>query len=272
MTPGFSGDAAAGHGREPDAPPDGLPDAVATWWREFATPTADPARFDPIVLTDLPSPAARWLAHAIEPGANLHRCALLRQRGRIKIGRWAPFRADWLLAPPHGFVWSATARLGPVQVRGYDRYTDRTGEMRWRLFGRVPLIHAANADITRSSAGRLASEICFIPTALLTLPVRWEPVDGQRAVALIPVGEWTHRVTITVGEAGDLTRIELPRWGNPDGRKHHDHLFTAEPDEREITVDGLTIPMGAAGGWWHCTDGCAEEPFIRLTVEDARYR
>lgn len=258
--------------REPDAPPPGLPAQVATWWREVVARGADPARFDPAVLTDLPSPASRWLAHAIEPGAHLHRCAVTRQRGRIKVGPWASFQADWLLAPPQGFVWSATARLGPIRVRGYDSYADETGEMRWRLFGRVPLIHATSADVTRSAAGRLASEVCFIPTALVTLPAQWEAVDAQRAVALLPIGGWTHRVTITVAETGTLTRIELPRWGNPDGEVHHEHVFTADLDEREISVDGLTIPSGAVAGWWQCPDGCADEPFIRLTIEDALYR
>lgn len=263
---------AGGWRGESDSAPHGLPAPVASWWREISAGGGELARFDPAVLADLPLPAARWLAHAIEPGTQLYRRALISQRGRIKIGPWASYQAEWLLAPPQGFVWSATAHLGPIRVRGYDRYTDRTGEMRWRLFGRVPLIHATSADITRSAAGRLASETCFLPTALVTLPVQWEPVDAHRAVALLPIGEWTHRVTITVAETGALTRVDLPRWGNPDGRDHREHMFSADLDVREITVDGLTIPSGASGGWWRCPDGCADEPFIRLAVDTARFQ
>ena len=36
--------------------------------------------------------------------------------------------------------------------------------MRWRLAGAIPIVSAEGPDVTRSAAGRLASEIVVAPT------------------------------------------------------------------------------------------------------------
>ncbi len=87
------------------------------------------------------------------PRYALLRSAVFAQHGEIKVGRWQRYEADWLLAPPEGFIWAATTHLGPVFIRGFDRYTAGAGQMRWRLFGRVPLLSATGSDVTRSAMG-----------------------------------------------------------------------------------------------------------------------
>ncbi|HWM05937.1 MAG TPA: DUF6544 family protein, partial [Actinophytocola sp.] len=88
--------------------PAALPGPLRIDWRRLTAPTIDPAPFTPDLLDGLPAPARRWLEHAIAPGTPLRRAAVLRQRGEIKVGRWQRFEADWVLAPPEGFVWAAT--------------------------------------------------------------------------------------------------------------------------------------------------------------------
>jgi hypothetical protein len=241
-------------------------------WERLAVATTTPAGFDPVMLTDLPEPVRRWLTHAIAPGTPLRRVAVLHQHGQIKIGRWQRYDADWILAPPHGFIWAATTRLGPLSIRGFDRYTNGTGEMRWRLFGRIPFIRTLGPDVTRSAIGRLAGELCFVPAAALALGVRWKEIDDHRAVACIEVGGRTNRVTITVNDAGALDRVDVPRWGQPEGRTFGEHLFTAVLDGPEATFDGFTIATTARAGWWHCPDRCAASEFIRFTIDHASYR
>ena len=51
-----------------------------------------PARFSAAELEGLPEPVQRHLAQAITPGTPLAASARLRMRGRIKVGRWLPFR------------------------------------------------------------------------------------------------------------------------------------------------------------------------------------
>jgi hypothetical protein len=69
-----------------------------------------------------------------------------------------------VLTPGSGFEW--TARAGGV-LSGFDRYADGRVEMRWKLFGLLPVMRAAGPDVTRSAAGRAAAETIWLPTTLL---------------------------------------------------------------------------------------------------------
>jgi hypothetical protein len=102
-------------------------------------------------LEGLPEPVRR-LAQAIAPGTPLATSARLRMRGRIKVGRWLPFRAHQVLNPHHGFVW--TARAAGV-IAGSDRHLDGDGGMEWKLAGLLTVAHAQGPDVARSAAGPL---------------------------------------------------------------------------------------------------------------------
>jgi hypothetical protein len=249
-----------------------LTESLRNDWDILAAATTSPEVFDPAMLTGLPAPVHRWLTHAVAPGTPLRRVAVLHQQGQIRIGRWQRYQADWVLAPPYGFIWTATTRLGPLSIRGFDRYSNATGEMRWRLFGHIPFIKALGPDVTRSAIGRLAGEFCFVPATALTPGVRWEELDKHRAMASIDVGGRINRVTITVNDTGALDRVDVPRWGRPDGKTFGEHLFTALLNGPEATFDGFTIAATARAGWWHCPDGCATSEFIRFTIDHASYR
>jgi hypothetical protein len=133
--------------------------------------------FDPAAITGLPEPARRWLGHAIAPGTPLWSSVELTMHGQIKLGRWRPFTARQVLAPPDGYLWAATARLAGLPVTGYDRLSSGTGEMRWRLLRLIPVLTADGPDITRSAYGRLAGEIVLIPTAEVRIS-RWGNPEG----------------------------------------------------------------------------------------------
>ena len=160
--------------------------AARSRWAAVATPAAEPTHFDPSATTGLPDPVARWLRHAIEPGTELGAAVLVGMRGHVRIGTWRPFRASQVISAS-GFVWAADARFGPVPVRGFDRYFDAEGEMRWRLLGAIPVMSARDADITRSAAGRLAVEILVAPFGALFPNVAWHGIDACHAGAHIEI-------------------------------------------------------------------------------------
>ena len=143
-----------------------------------------PGRFDAEELEGLPEPARRHLTQAIAPGTPLAAAARLRMRGRIKVGRWLPFRAHQVLNPHHGFVW--TARAAGI-IAGSDRYVDGTGGLDWKLAGVVTVAHAQGPDVARSAAGRGPG------ARLAGRPGRGPPLTGH------------HRLTTTDGRLDEGT-------------------------------------------------------------------
>ena len=109
-------------------------------WAVLAEHPAPTGRFDADRVADLPEAARRRLRHAIEPGTPLWRGVELTMTGHIKLGTWRPFTAREVLAPPHGFIWAATARVAGLPVTGFDRFSAGSGQMRWRLLGGIPLM------------------------------------------------------------------------------------------------------------------------------------
>ena len=59
-----------------------------------------------------------------------------------------------MLAPPEGFIWAATSHFGSLFIRGFDRYTRGTGQLRWRILGRIPFLSVTGSDVSRSAMGR----------------------------------------------------------------------------------------------------------------------
>lgn len=244
-----------------------LPSAVRHDWAELADATTPQPVFDPASVADLPDPARRWLTHAIAPGTPLRRSVELEQHGRIRLGpAWCRYRAAEVIAPLRGYVWVATTRMFGVPVHGYDRLNHGTGEMVHRAFGRWPLVHADGADLTRSAAGRLVSEIVWAPAAATGPEVVWKPVDYHTAVALVPCGGETHEVRITVGPTGALRAVTLDRWAAVDRGPYRLHRFTAEV-HGEATFAGYTVPSQVTAGYGHGTD----RAFITMTIDSATF-
>ena len=245
--------------------PGHLPTEVAAAWDELARPTRG-ARFDPDAVADLPPPAVRWLRRSIPAEARLARAGRLTMHGEIRIGRWIGFTATQVLSLPDGFVWAASAGIGPLQITGCDRFTGGTGEMRWRLVGLIPVMSSSGDDVSRSAAGRLAAEATLIPTACVALGVPWTPVDDRHATAGVRVGDRVHDVTIEVDDGGALRGVQLPRWGNPDGGAHALHTFGVEMGDPQ-DLGGLAVPTTLRAGWWPGTDRWDEGEFFRATID-----
>ncbi|WP_198597850.1 DUF6544 family protein [Blastococcus atacamensis] len=228
------------------------------------------APFDDSMVAGLPEAARRWLTHAIAPGTPLWPSVLLTMRGEIRLGSWRPFTATQVLAPPHGFIWAATARLFGLPVTGFDRYSSGSGQMNWRLGGLVPVMTATGTDVTRSAAGRLAGEMALAPTTFRG--ATWTSgADADHTVATWRIGDRDERAEFAIGADGGLAGVVMQRWGNPNGAPFGRYPFGVDI-QAERTFSGVTIGSQLSAGWWWGTERQAEGEFFRATITGAEFR
>jgi uncharacterized protein DUF6544 len=227
---------------------------------------AEPGAFGDAELDGLPEPARRHLTRTIAPGTPLAVSARLRMRGRIKVGRWLPFRAREVLSPHHGFVWAARAA---GVIAGSDRYVDGAGGVHWKLAGVLTVAHAEGPDVSRSAAGRAAAEGMWVPTALLPrFGVRWSAEGPDEVRAGYRIGDVPIEVRYRLDGDGRIVSFVFDRWGDPDGNG----AFGRHPFGGEVaghrTFDGVTIPSAGRVGWFFGTDRWPAGEFFRYRITD----
>ncbi len=238
-------------------------------WARLASATRDPETFDSSTLGDLPEVARRWLFHAINPGTRLAQSVALAMHGRIRIGKWRSFTANQIIRPHEGYIWAVTTHIAGVPISGFDRYSGGVGQMRWRLAGAIPIVSARGIDVTRSAAGRLASEIVVAPTAFRA--ATWAPGDdADTAVATSHIGTDTQQVMLRVRPNGSVRDVMLQRWGNPAGSPFDSYPFGVTV-EQEAVLGGVTIPSVIRAGWFWGTDRHDEGEFFQATITDAAF-
>ena len=221
--------------------------------------------FSPAEVQGLPEPVRRYFEAAIAPGAPLAAAAVLRMRGRLKLGRrWLPFRARQVLAPHRGFVWAA--RVGGL-ITGSDRYVDGSGGMDWRFLGLVPLVHAEGEDVSRSAAARGAAESVWVPTTLLPrFGVAWSATDTRRITARFALDATDVEVHFTLDDQAHVRSIVFDRWGDPDGTGAWGWHPAGMEVTRTTTFGGLTIPSAGRFGWCFGTQRWPEGEFFQFQL------
>lgn len=248
-------------------------DEIHDLWHQLLPdePVTSLATFDPSQVAQLPDAARRWLTHAVMEGTPLARAVVAQMHGRIRVKRWIPFHAVQLHVPPSGYLWMARAGRGPATIRGYDSYVDGIGEMRWRLLGRLPLVHATGSDVNRSAAGRVALDAFTVPTAWLTASTRWQggPTPDS-AIARWRVGDQTLRTEIRVAPNGALQSLRMPRWGAP-GKEQWGEWPCGGSTDDERQFGGITIPTRLDAGYFFGTPRWTQGEFFRATITDAQY-
>lgn len=228
--------------------------------------------FEPAQVAHLPDAVQRYLTHAIAPGTPLASAVRLRMHGQISIGRFRKFKAEQVIVRDRGMIWRARLRMHGLSVRGYDRFLDGEGAMRWKMMRVIPLVRAAGSDVTRSAAGRFAAESIWLPSLLCSDSVWWQ--NGESGVAHARFALAGHAAELALRlDQGRLRSVAMTRWGNPDGGAFRDTSFGAFVDQ-EASFGGYTIPARLRAGWYVDDPARfeAEGKFIEMSIDDAVYR
>lgn len=207
--------------------------------------------FEPTMVDDLPDPARRFLLRAIEPGTPMARSVELAMEGTLLLDpERSPLRMEavQVLAPPKGFIWSARTWGGVMRIRGFDRFSRGEGEMRWKLFGLIPVMRAHGSDVTRSAAARLVMEGILLPSFLVPRAgaepeVRWEAVDDRHARFRVMLAGEEIVTTVEVDEEGRPLRAWALRW-NEGAYERFEVQFSGE-----LRSGGYRAPSRVVAGW-----------------------
>ena len=200
----------------------------AEWLRLAALQPANPMRFDPAMVADLPEPAQRFFKFAIAPGAPLLSVAEIDMGGQFSLGtkdapNYRRMQAQQILAAPHGFVWRM--RLpGWAPVSGSDTGSDSRSWTRFSIFGLIPVARlGGDADHLRSAYGRYVAEAVFwTPAVLLPGPdVAWRGVDQNTACVTVTRGALSQAVDVTVNAEGQPVAVVFMRWSNANPEKQY---------------------------------------------------
>src|SRR6056297_3059143 len=242
------------------------------WDRLAAQQPEAPSRFDPQMVADLPEPARRYFAYAIDPGTPLLPVAIIEMTGEFSLGtkedpRYQPMEARQILAAPEGFVWSMRTR-GGMPVSG----SDSGSWTRFRIFSLIPVGRlGGNPDHTRSAFGRYVAEATiWAPAALMPGPdVRWSAVDDDTARVTITHGDLEQAVDITVDEQGRPVEVSFQRWSdaNPDKVHRLQPFGAVMSDFRE--VGGYRLPFRVEAGNMFGTEEYF--PFFLADVIEIRF-
>jgi hypothetical protein len=222
-------------------------------------------RFDPALIVGLDEPVQRYFTHAITNGAVLATLVRLTMRGRIKVGRWMEFTAEQRFADEHEFEWRAKAgwqRFKPLHV--VDSYAGGAGGTVGKLCGRVPFLHAGDANTARAAAARAAAESVWVPASLLPQRgVKWQAEDLHTIVARFEVPPEHPEVRLRIDEVGAVQSVSLTRWGNV-GQERFGYIPFGADVHAEQSFGDYTIPSRMAVGWWYGTPRF--KPFFEAIV------
>ena len=229
-----------------------------------ATPGA--TRFTASLVAGLAEPVRRYLSHAIGDGAELGAGVSLTMTGRIKVGLWLPFRARQE-CDGCSCAWRARVGFGPLTALAVvDRFAEGLGSVEGRLFGRVKLFEADDANTSRSAAGRAALEAVYTPASLLPQrSVNWRAESENEIVASWDVPPERPELHLEIDDRGAVRAYWTSRWSDT-GQKAFGYMPCGCHVGAERRFGDLVVPSRITGAWWFGTP--RQAPFYRAEVRE----
>ncbi|MBD0390496.1 MAG: hypothetical protein ICV54_29360 [Nostoc sp. C3-bin3] len=242
-------------------------------WRSLEAVPAEHS-FTEDMIVELPAPVKRYFLHAIAPGTPVASSVSLEMSGSFRMTQdkpWIPMQAKEIISALKGLVWKPVIGSGLSQFVGTDYYANKSGRMRFFLWGVIPLVNAHSPDINRSSIGRFVGELIWLPSALLPeYGVSWQAIDEKTIQASLKIDGEPVTLTLVIDTNGKLLKLSLPRWGEHTEDGSFAYIPFGGEVQKEHTFGGFTIPSQMSVGWWFGTDRYSE--FFRATIEQAEFR
>lgn len=214
-------------------------------------------------LAGLPQPVVRYLRLALGEVPQAPAAVEMVQAGRLRTApdaaRWMEFTALHTAAPRGcAFQWNARVRLAPLlHVRVLDALLQGRGSGQVLLQSALRVgADGGTPEMDSGALHRFLAEAVWYPWALLPSDrLRWEPLDAQRALAILTCRGTTVALEFRFASSGEVSGIHAQaRWGSFQGG------YRQVPWEGHfsdyVREQGVLIPRRGEVGWYR--DGVLE--------------
>lgn len=221
-------------------------------------------------VNSYPQKVKQYIQHCIKTeNKNIH-AVRISMNGQIKMNKWYDFTAEQIIVINQEFLWQARVSMGLIPIIGYDQLQVQDAQMKWKLFGIIPIINAKGMDLYKSAIGRYAIELLWIPT-FFQKGIKWN-IEEDAIKANFNAFNENITLCIKTNNSGKMEEISLNRWGNIDSDKYKYIPFGAYIEE-EQTFDGCTIPSRLRAGWFFGSSKFdTEGEFFRVTINNVKYK
>jgi hypothetical protein len=194
----------------------------------LAAPRAAEGKTGPVrsaEIAPLPPPVRLWLGRSGVLGRGRVHTVRLRQQGALRTspeGAWLPATAvQYFTVDPPGFVWKVeTTMMRVLPITGRDRLADGQGAMLIKAGSTFAVVDASDEKIALGGMLRYLGELIWFPSAALSRPVAWEPIDRTHARATLRDRGKAVSAEFTFDELGRVLEIRAERYlgGGPDAK------------------------------------------------------
>ncbi|WP_199301728.1 DUF6544 family protein [Sphaerospermopsis sp. FACHB-1194] len=240
-------------------------------WQNLENTKTEKQPFTQDVINNLPEPVQRYFLHAITLGTPLATGVKLKMQGYFQPSKdkKLPMQATEILTAK-GFVWQAVMGNKFFNIKGADYYYNNSAKVEFKIWGLIPLVKEENPDINRSSIGRFAGELFWLPSALLPQnQVSLQAIDHNTIQATFNIEGETVNLTFIIDENGRVLEVKLPRWGNQTTYKSWQYIPFGGTFSQETSFQGYTIPSQINAGWWLGSE--QYNGFFQASIEEAEF-
>ena len=206
----------------------------------------------PEMLTNLPDPVQRYMAHTGVVGTPWIESVRLKQAGTFRTGEdrpWMPVTAEeFYTTNPPSLIWNARFKLfGLPLLRAKDRYESGQGHMYGKLAGLYTVFDARGEELNQATMIRYLNEIMWFPTAFLGDNINWQAIDEHSAKVTFTDCGKSVSAQMFFDDDGRLTNFSTMRYREIDG------AFSLDPWSTPISeygrLAGLNLPVRGTAVW-----------------------
>lgn len=204
------------------------------------------------LIKDLPIPVKRWLDYSGIIGREQIETVHLKQKGFMKLKpdqkKWMEAEADqYFTINQPSFIWKVRTSMMGIPVVGQDLFKEGQGSMKIKLAGLLPVVNVSgNSKINESTIQRYLGEIIWFPSAAISDPIEWEPIDDYSAKATLSYGGNSGSAVFHFDSSGKLTKLVALRYKDIEDTLPTEWIATVKKYEN---MSGVNIPTKLEASW-----------------------